>query len=229
MSTIPARADFDRKGTGTTRGKTDDREDNSDPGAADIGWEQPLSTMMVFQETLRIWNRRVQIPISTLVLSAILVLGIFVAFFFGTRGPYIKPVLSPEIPATTGIRVIDTETVNGIVSNAAAGPLFVLKGKIVNESPFTWSHIHVTGTLFTKQGFSKVETVYCGNMLSDQELAILDLESIRTRLSNRNGTVVSNVHVETGRELPFMIVFSDLPEDLEILERFSVDIAGAYP
>ena len=60
--------------------------------------------------------------------------------------------------------------------------------------------------------------------MSDIEISNMELEAINKRLSNRLGDNKSNMEIKPGGELPFMIIFSNLPEDLE---EFSIEVAGS--
>jgi hypothetical protein len=59
-------------------------------------------------------------------------------------------------------------------------------------------------------------------------LATLSLADIQKRLSNRNGSNNSNVNVAPGKEVPFLVVFGDLPPEIE-LQEFAVEISGSLP
>ena len=85
----------------------------------------------------------------------------------------------------------------------------------------------MTGKLYKKgKNLVQKETVFCGNVLSDIELSNLDLLAIKKRLSNRLGDNNSNIKVKPSQELPFMIVFGNLPADLE---EFAIEAEGSAP
>ena len=67
---------------------------------------------------------------------------------------------------------------------------------------------------------------FCGNVLSDIELSNLEVAVIKKRLSNRLGDNQSNMRVKPGQELPFMIVFANLPRNLE---EFAIEAEGSVP
>ena len=69
-------------------------------------------------------------------------------------------------------------------------------------------------------------TVYGGNVISDPDLIGMSLTDVNKHLSNRFGDKKSNFDVKPGRSIPFMVVFSDLPESLE---EFTIEVAGSYP
>ncbi len=68
--------------------------------------------------------------------------------------------------------------------------------------------------------------VYCSNVLSDTELQTLDRPAINKKLGNRFGDNKSNFRVPSGKVLPFMIVFTDLPQDLG---EFGVEVVDSVP
>ena len=54
----------------------------------------------------------------------------------------------------------------------------------------------------------------------------VDLTAISKKLSNRFGDNRTNVKVQPGQQLPFMVVFSDFPQDLE---EFTIEVVGSSP
>ena len=70
----------------------------------------------------------------------------------------------------------------------------------------------------------KKQTVFAGNVLSDLDLANLELGAIQKRLQNRAGDNGVNIRLEPGKQISFMIVFSDLPDTLE---EFRLDVEGS--
>ena len=72
--------------------------------------------------------------------------------------------------------------------------------------------------MITKNGkVAKVATANCGNVIPETELKSLDIGTIRTRLSS---DVRGNKQKST---IPFMIVFSNLPVDLDYYEVEIID------
>ena len=63
-------------------------------------------------------------------------------------------------------------------------------------------------------------------MMSDLELANTELTEIKKRLANRFGDNKGNLNLQPNMGLPFMIVFAELPDDLE---EFTVEVAGSFP
>ena len=111
------------------------------------------------------------------------------------------------------------------VSNNSAGRLFVIKGKLRNDYPEARNFIRVKGILYLKDGkVAQDRIVYCGNVLSDTDLQVLDKETINKKLGNRFGNNQSNFKVPSGKVLPFMVVFSDIPHEVG---EFSVEVVDS--
>ena len=84
----------------------------------------------------------------------------------------------------------------------------------------------VRGKLFSKgKVLASTVTVYCGNTLSDLELSTLDMVTINKRLKNKAGDKKRNIAVKSGQTIPFMVVFSNLPKDLE---EYQLESAGSF-
>lgn len=107
------------------------------------------------------------------------------------------------------------------VENSTSGQLFVIKGIATNASTTTQSELCVKGTLYQKKGAPLLhQTVFCGNIISDEELKSAPMNSLNNQMANPFGSALSNVNVAPGQSLPFMIVFTDLPDELN---EFSVE------
>ena len=84
-----------------------------------------------------------------------------------------------------------------------------------------------TQILYFQDGkVAKDGIVYCGNILSETELQTLGMDAITKKLSNRFGNQKANFRVPSGKELPFMVVFNELPENLG---EFSVEVVDSIP
>jgi len=111
------------------------------------------------------------------------------------------------------------------VENKSAGRLFVIKGKLRNDYRQVRNFIRVKGILYLKDGkVAQDRIVYCGNVLSDTDLQVLDKAAINQKLGNRFGVEKSNFRVPSGKVLPFMVVFSDIPHHVG---EFSVEVVDS--
>ncbi|MBW2568738.1 MAG: zinc-ribbon domain-containing protein [Deltaproteobacteria bacterium] len=141
--------------------------------------------------------------------------------------PFISSFLKPEIqdPGNLKITVLD---INGkFADNTKIGNLFVITGRIKNKYSKARSFIKITGKLYTKEkAVAKSATVYCGNAISDTELANLDINEINKRLSNQFGANKTNVNIKPGKLVPFMIIFTNIPNNIE---EYTVEVTSSSP
>jgi predicted Zn finger-like uncharacterized protein len=174
-------------------------------------------------------------PVLILLLLAILALGGYSAcIMYGIEIPYLSTIkipflsdyLNPQPTPPVPVRLApEKKSVNGrFVTNTSAGTLFVITGRVVNTSEVPCSHIEIKGTLITTEKVkAKEKTVYCGNLIPEEQLKSLEMTAIDTQFAKLTGNNQSNVNIKPGRSVPFMIVFSDLPDNLE---NFTVNVAG---
>jgi predicted Zn finger-like uncharacterized protein len=161
-------------------------------------------------------------------------LGINIPYVSDIKIPYLSDV---KIPYLSGLLKAKGQDVAGnlkiipmgktishkFIENTAAGDIFVIKGQVRNEYDHPRSYIKITGKLYRKgKALVKTATVYCGNVLTDSDLAQMDLTAINKRLQNRFGNNRSNIKVKAGKTLPFLIVFSKLPANLD---EYTVEVS----
>lgn len=179
-------------------------------------------------------------PVKLLLVLILLAGGgygaVTLAQFFGINIPYLDTIKNVEIPFVSDlfgpkvkdagnlrIAILENQLIGSYVQNANLGTLYVVKGKVKNNYDHRRNYISITGKLYSqggKPGPSK--TVYAGNVLSEKQLASLNQAQIDKRLNNRRGAKRSNMNVNKGKVIPFMIVFSQLPKNLD---EYSVEVA----
>ena len=142
--------------------------------------------------------------------------------------PYLSEKLNPKEKDMAGnLKIIPmggTITAR-FVNDSQGNPRFVIHGKIKNDYDHPRSFIKVTGKIYQKGGkLAKTETVFCGNLLSDSELTGMEIAAINKRLHNRFGDKKSNLKVKTGKSIPFMIVFDELPQNLD---EYTIEVNGS--
>ena len=99
--------------------------------------------------------------------------------------------------------------------NKNAGEILIFTGLVTNKYDKRVSFIRIKGRLEDAEGnISAEREAYAGNILSDDELVTLPINEIQTRLAIKGGQNGSNMNVDAGREVPFMLVFDKLPENL---------------
>jgi pilus assembly protein FimV len=203
-----------------------------DTGEDDLSEEEIVDEQPVVATAKPKVKKRISKPLIVLLILVFLGgggYGIYVLLdFMNIEIPFVSNYFKPQISDPAGNLKIDTLDVeSAFTKNVKSGKLFVITGKIKNGYSDTRSYIRVTGKLYTKgKILVQEETVFCGNVLSDIELSNLELSAIKKRLSNRIGDNNSNIGVKHGQELPFMIVFSKLPGNLE---EFAVEAEGSVP
>jgi pilus assembly protein FimV len=193
----------------------------------DIVDEEPL-----VEETTPSKERRISKPLVVLLILALLAGGSYGTYvlldFMNIEIPYISDYIKPKVSDPVGSLKIDTLDVNSkFLLNVKDGKLFVITGRVKNGYSDVRRFISINGRLYKKgKILDQTEMVFCGNILSDIELSNIELEAIKKRLSNRFGDNKSNMQIKPGGELPFMLIFSNLPEDLE---EFSIEVGGSTP
>jgi hypothetical protein len=182
--------------------------------------------------------------IAVVLLLLLCVLGIIVTNSLGVKIPFVSDINIPyisdvKIPYLDGLLKSEPQDIAGnlkisplgrtitykVIENAKEGKIFVISGQVRNEYDHARSNIKITGKLYQKgKALVKSTTVYCGNILSDADLQQMDITAIGKRLQNRFGDNRSNVKVKTGKTIPFLIVFSKIPANLD---EYTVEVAGS--
>ncbi|OEU67581.1 MAG: hypothetical protein BBJ57_09300 [Desulfobacterales bacterium PC51MH44] len=203
--------------------------DTKDLDKADEEPAEPV-TEIEAEKAAPVVKKRISKPILVLLILALLGGGGYAAYvlldFMNIKIPFVSDYFKPQVHDPLGNLKIETIDINSkFVRDAKEGKLFVITGRIKNEYSDVRGYVKITGKLYTKgKVISQTETVFCGNVLSEIELSNLDLAAIKKRLSNRLGDNKSNMQIKPGQELPFMIVFSNLPDNLE---EFAVEVTGS--
>ena len=172
-------------------------------------------------------NKRISMPVLLLLLATLLISGVYVLDRVGINIPFVSDLLKPEVHDAGNLKIHTSDINNKFVENSKIGKLLVITGKAKNGYSDARSYISITGILYTKgKILSKTKTVYCGTILSELELQNMDLDAINNRLSNRFGDNKSNIKVKAEAIISFMVVFADLPENLD---EFTIEVAGSFP
>nr|WP_320016310.1 DUF3426 domain-containing protein [uncultured Desulfobacter sp.] len=161
---------------------------------------------------------------------AIIRLGVTIPVVSDIQIPFITEWLEPKQPAPQPPLkpVIDEPSIDGrFVSNKSAGDLFIVTGRIENPSNTAVSHIQVKGTLMTKDNTKAATLIaYCGNIIPEETLKSGNISDITKQMGVKQGHQNTNVDIKPGASVRFMLVFSNLPEDLS---NFTVAMQGFEP
>lgn len=143
----------------------------------------------------------------------------------GIAIPFIDDYLKPAVNDPGNLKLTTYDISSKFVDNANIGRLFVISGKVRNGYAEKRGMITIVGNIFSTNNVPvQQEKVYGGNVMSELELANLEWDKISSRLANRLGDNRSNVKIEPGKSIPFMVVFANLPDDLE---EFTIEVTGS--
>jgi predicted Zn finger-like uncharacterized protein len=137
--------------------------------------------------------------------------------------PVVSDWVRPEVKDLFGNLNMVTQDVAGrFVTSPTLGDLFVITGKVRNNYQATRHSIRLMGRLFSKDNREvQGKEFFAGNMMTDEELATLSMEQIDQKLATTLGNENINARVRPGQLVPFMVVYSMLPDDLA---EFAVEV-----
>jgi len=174
--------------------------------------------------------KKAKTPLKTKKFSGrlIIILGIIAALLLGAGAfiiynpfdieiPFVSDFLGSKADPKGNLKITPvTNTINGDYVDTKYGTLFVIRGNVKNDYKHPRSYIKVTGKLYTKgKKLSGTEMVYCGNIVSEQDIANFESALLKKRLLNRGGDKKSNVKVKPGGTIPFMIIYENPSPDLD--------------
>ncbi|MEE4362453.1 MAG: DUF3426 domain-containing protein [Desulfotignum sp.] len=230
-----------------------DDQDSKTPGSEDLKQEtpaprrparasliQPLDPDAEMGETAQRTRKKARSALSAPVLVLLLLFlltagGYVAATSLGYKIPFLSEIKIPFIqqylpqktqePAPAPDPVPDQKSVTGrFVTNDTAGELFIITGKIENPAQISYTNIQVKGTLFQKDKIAAMtQTAFCGNIVSEEVLKSGNIADIIARLKTPDGNEGTPAKLHPGDTVPFMLVFSDLPKNLQ---NFTVELLG---
>ncbi len=174
-------------------------------------------------------------PRPGLIISAILVLALAAFFLFGGNLRQKTFDLAENLATTVKGLLPFQESEEGslqfsnlkdsFVPRGKKEPsVFVIEGKVTNRYTKPTHSIQVRGILFDEKGKRAAEEiVYCGNILKEKQIRTFTREKIEETLQNAYGDSLSNLNIEPGGSIPFMLVFFGPPGQLF---EFSLEIAN---
>lgn len=122
--------------------------------------------------------------------------------------------------------MIALDKVNGAyLVNAESGEVFVIRGEAVNNYRRPRAAIQVRGALLGPTGQVLVQKVaYCGNSLTNEQIATLPFARIEAAMANQFGDSLANLGVQPGKRIPFVIVIAGVPKEAV---DYSVEVVGS--
>jgi hypothetical protein len=142
--------------------------------------------------------------------------------------PYLSEYINPRPKDPSGTLNLSTmEITSKFIENEQNGRLFVITGKVRNGYQDTRSMVSLRGKLYSKgKILVKTERAYAGVVLKDQELATRPVQEVKNQLKATPKPQDIGTLMRPGQTLPFMMVFSDLPDDLD---EFAIETVGSQP
>ncbi len=120
---------------------------------------------------------------------------------------------------------LTVQNLEGYYRDVGGRRVFVIRGEVWNRSKAPQSLIRVRGNLFDAQGNPLAsQEVFCGNVLTEADLAKLPPQDIEARLQNEVGEGLSNMDIQPGARVPFMVVFLPAPGGAT---KFNVEVIQA--
>ncbi|MFZ7128284.1 MAG: zinc-ribbon domain-containing protein [Desulfobacterales bacterium] len=173
-------------------------------------------------------GRGARMPLLILLLLVLLAGGVYyVTQYTDIQIPYVSEMLGAKTAGA--VAPVDSSLKGYFVENAPEGQLYVIEGRVLNDTGTPVSLVEVTGRVFANEKrFQRAAKAYCDNVIPREELQKLTLAEIQGRLGNRVGVNRANSRIAAGGEIPFMVVFGSLPGQIQ-LEEFSVEVTNSIP
>jgi len=207
-----------------------EKEEVEKPKEADVETEE--ASITTEQETTPAEKKRISTPVLVALIIALLTAGAYGTYMalnsMNIKIPFISDLVEPAVQDEVGdLKIIAFDIADKSIDNPKSGELFIISGKVKNGYSGARSFIRVTGKLYDEErALSKTATVCCGNVLSDEDLSTMDMNSINKRLLNLSGDNKSNVNIKPGEVLQFMIVFANIEDNIK---EYTVEVAGSSP
>jgi predicted Zn finger-like uncharacterized protein len=170
---------------------------------------------------LSISSRRKGSPVLPFLIGILLILLLGGAGFYLLTGQSggLAGLVPDSVKALFGLGMkagglVEIRSLEGeFLANKDAGEIFVIKGDAFNVSSKPLTTIQVKGKIFGPQGavFAQ-QTIFCGNVLSGEQLALQPYSSMEKVLGKQFGETLANLEVSPGKGIPFMIVFRNVPK-----------------
>jgi len=122
-------------------------------------------------------------------------------------------------------RIVIRNPLAAFHNNAEVGELFVVTGEAVNSYQKARASIHVKVSLFDRTGTVLLQkTAYCGNRLSNEQLATLPMEKIESIMNNQFGDSLANLGVKPDQAIGFVVAIPRVPPNAV---DFAVEVVGS--
>jgi predicted Zn finger-like uncharacterized protein len=105
------------------------------------------------------------------------------------------------------------------INNQREGRLFIIQGQVLNEGDEPRAAIVVKGSVYDAGGTRLAEqSAFCGNPMGKEQLRVWPMMRMTERMQNQFGEMLANLNLEPQRDIPFTLVFKDLPGEVAEFE-----------
>ena len=167
------------------------------------------------------------------VVLVLVVFGIFYGWSELSSGGRLSPYLEYPVEKITeiwnqiwGIEKGDLTVgdLSGYDEKIGETPLFIIEGKVKNQSKFTKKHIKIKVVIFDQDKFKVAEKeAICGRIIRRGELKTQPVEFFKGEMVIKPQTKQEMV-TPSGKATPFMVIFKDPPSQAK---EFKVEIVEA--
>jgi predicted Zn finger-like uncharacterized protein len=167
------------------------------------------------------------------IVLVLLVFGIFYVWSELSSGGRLSPYLEYPVEKITEIwnQIWGTEKGDLVIGDLSGYdekigeiPLFIIEGKVKNQSRFTKRHIKIRVIIFDQDKLKVAEKeAICGRVISRGELKKQPIEFLRGEMVIKPQTKEEMI-TRSGKTTPFMVIFKDPPTQAK---EFKVEIVEA--
>lgn len=174
-------------------------------------------------------GRKVVTVIAAIFVAALIGGGLFLGFttdgqdLVGHLLPRFQSLLGGAGQSSASAR-FEIRNVMHFQEAGTAGNMFVLRGTVANAgtSPKTGVRIHATILSADNQSIAD-RTVFAGNVVGGEMLKTAEKGAIDNILFNKFGAELTNVALDPGKEIPFMVIFFDAPDNVASYQVEAID------
>ncbi|MCW7754646.1 DUF3426 domain-containing protein, partial [Desulfobotulus sp. H1] len=178
-------------------------------------------------------NTGIRFLLLIILLLLLMAAGVFGAILYAQKNNISLPFIGsptatarPEFQDPGNLRITPTGVSHSFLTHESAGRLLVIAGNIRNEYPQPRRHVQLRARLFAGEEAVATRMIYAGNTLPEIELTRMSIATIEKELNKQDGDRNLNQSIPSGKEIPFMFLFSDLPQGLS---GFEIDVLRSLP
>jgi predicted Zn finger-like uncharacterized protein len=173
------------------------------------------------------------ISIALMVAALLIILTLAATGFYFFKGQSGMPTIQGfgvlanwfKQDVKTGGEIAIKDLEGAYLVNIDEGEIFVVRGEAFNNSKKPRTAVQVKGIIYGANGKMLAEkSVYCGNVLSNDQLVTFPIGTIEKSLNNQISSSLNHLVVQSGKGIPFTIVFKNIPQGAG---EFGAEILGS--